>query len=82
MYGGATPLVSILYAKGELLDHGIGEDFSGDPIDFGLGSAVVEAVVEGQDEILSLAHVSDGAVLHAAKRICDCLALSIEDRSF
>jgi hypothetical protein len=67
-------------AEGELLDDRVGEDLARDAFDFGLGLGGVlgEGVFEGELEVLSLADVGDSAVLHAAERAGDSLALGIE----
>ena len=69
------------YAEGELFDDGVGEDLAGDAFHFelGLGWIAGERVVEGELEVLSLAHVGDAVVLHAAEGSSDGLALGIEN---
>jgi len=69
-------------AEGELFDDGVGEDLAGDAFDFGAGGLDVDAVFEGEEEVLALADVGDAPVFHAAKSIGDGLALGVEDRAF
>jgi hypothetical protein len=65
-----------------LFDDGVGADFAGDAFDLGLGCALLKAIFEGQQEVLSLPYIGYTAVFHAAEGICNCLPLGIQHGSF
>jgi len=68
-------------AEGELFDDRVGEDLAGDALDLelGRGGTGCERVLEGEEEVLSLADIGDPVQAHAAERSGDGLALGIED---
>ena len=68
--------------EGELFDDGVGEDLARDPVHFEFGCFRCERVVEGEQEVLSLADVGDAFVFHATEGSGDGLALSIEYGAF
>ena len=65
-------------AVGELFDNGVGEDFAGDALDFGVGGGFFLACFEGEEEVFALADVVDAAVFHAAESVGYGLALGVE----
>ena len=68
--------------KGELFNHGVGQNLAGDAFDLGLMRSLGQAILKRQEEILALANVRNAFVFHATKRIGNSLSLSVKDGSF
>jgi hypothetical protein len=69
-------------AESELFDDGVGEDLAGDAFDFDAGFFRIDAVFDGQEEVLALANIGNVFVFHATQGVGDGLALGIENRAF
>lgn len=74
--------LSVFELEAALFDDGIGKNFTGDTFHLGFGGGPFEAVIEGENKVLSLADVGDSAILHSAQRIRDGLPLGIQHGSF
>ena len=68
-------------AVGVLLDDWVDEDFAGDAVNL-YGGLLLREVLQGEEEVLALANVLDALVFHATERVCDGLALGVEDGAF
>jgi hypothetical protein len=71
-------------AKGIFLDNRVDEDLASNAVyfgfcrGFGLGVAALCWRFEGQHEVLSLAYVTDAAIVHTAECVGHSLALGVE----
>jgi len=66
-------------AEGKLFDHRVGEHLAGDAFDLGFGSLSFQAILKGQNKVLTLPNVGDTFVFHPTQSVRNRLALGIQD---
>src|SRR5258708_37168470 len=76
-----TTSLLLFKAEAEFLYDRIGQEFPGNPLDFGLCSGFVQRTIEREFKKLSLADVAYSFVTAFAQRAVDGLALRIKDGS-